>query len=245
MSDTPDIPETPPPGPLTPEQETEALAAEFALGLLGADEAAAAQARIAEDADFAGLVRLWQERLAGMADQLTPVMAPAGARLGIQRALGHAAEPLADVPRIRRARGGRSGGSGGWMAWLLGAVAAGAVALAVILLPAGNGADYMAELAMDGMKVEARLDGREMQVAMMEGAAHEGRDMELWWIAGPDAAPVSLGLIPHEGSMTMPLPEGLEPGIGVQLAISDEPLGGSPTGLPTGTIMVSAPLTQT
>lgn len=246
MTETPLTPEPPEPGPLTPDQETEALAAEFALGLLAGDEADAARKRMAEDAAFAALVLLWQERLAGMADELTPVMAPAGARLGIQRTLGHAGQPLADVPQIRRGSAGRSGGgSGGWMGWLLGALAAGAVALAVILLPGQDQPDYMAKLAMDGMMVEAHVEGQEITVAMMEGEAHEGRDMELWWIAGPDAAPVSIGLVPHRGSMTMALPEGLAPGSGVQLAISDEPLGGSPTGQPTGTIMASAPLTQT
>ncbi|AUH62780.1 anti-sigma factor [Paracoccus zhejiangensis] len=244
MTDTPPPP-PPAPVPLTPEEETEALAAEFALGLLAEDEAEAARKRLAEDAAFAAMVRLWQERLAGMANELTPVMAPAGARLGIQRALGHAREPLADVPQIRRGRAGSSGRSGGWMGWLLGAVAAGAVALAVILLPGQDQPDYVAQLAMEGMMVEAHVEGREIKVAMMEGEAHEGRDMELWWIAGPEATPVSLGLVPHEGSMTMVLPEGLEPGTDVQLAISDEPLGGSPTGQPTGTIMAHSTLTQT
>ncbi|WP_299912577.1 anti-sigma factor [uncultured Paracoccus sp.] len=242
MTDTP-----PPPSdaPLTPDEETEALAAELALGLLAGDEAEAARKRIVEDTEFAAMVRLWQERLAGMANELTPVMAPTSARLGIQRSLGHGNQPLADVPQIHRGRGGSAGGSGGWMGWLLGAVAAGAVALAVILLPGQDQPGYVAQLAMEGMMVEAQVEGREIRVAMMEGEAHEGRDMELWWIAGPEATPVSLGLVPRDGSMTMALPEGLEPGTDVQLAISDEPLGGSPTGQPTGDIMAHSTLTQT
>lgn len=241
MIDAPLTPED-----LTPEQETEALAAEFALGLLAGEEAEAAQKRLSEDADFAALVRLWQERLASMADQLTPVMAPAGARLGVQRALGHGNKPLAEVPEIRRGRTGGASGSGGWMGWILGAVAAGAVALAVILLPGSDGADYVADLVTDpaGTRIEARLDGREMEVALLEGGAVEGRDLELWWIAGPDATPVSLGVMPREGSATMTLPEGLEPGDAVQLALSDEPLGGSPTGQATGPVVAIAPLTQ-
>lgn len=241
-----DAPQTP--APLTPEEETEALAAEFALGLLTEDEARAAQTRMAEDADFAALVRAWQERLAGIADELTPVMASARARLGIQRALGHVAEPLSNVPAIRRGQGGSrsGGGSGGWLGWLLGAVVAGAVALAVIIMPGDDGTDYAADLVSEptGLHVQARLDGRQMEIAMTEGAAAEGRDLELWWIAGPDAVPISLGVLPREGSVTMALPEGLEPGQAVQLALSDEPLGGSPTGQATGPIVAIAPLTQ-
>lgn len=240
-----DAPETP--VPLTPEEETEALAAEFALGLLTEDEARAAQTRMAEDAGFAALVRAWQERLAGIADELTPVMASARARLGIQRALGHVAEPLSNVPAIRRGQGGSRSGGGGSGGWLLGAVVAGAVALAVIIMPGrDDGADYAADLVSEptGLHVQARLDGRQMEIALTEGAAAEGRDLELWWIAGPDAVPVSLGVLPREGRVTMVLPEGLEPGQAVQLALSDEPLGGSPTGQATGPIVAIAPLTQ-
>lgn len=241
-----DAPQTP--VPLTPEEETEALAAEFALGLLDEDEARAAQARMTDDPVFGHLVRDWQERLAGIADELTPVMASARARLGIQRALGHSAEPLSNVPPIRRGQGGArgTGGPGGWLGWILGAVVAGAVALAVIIMPGGDAADYAADLVSEqtGLHVEARLDGREMEIALTEGAATEGRDLELWWIAGPDATPISLGVLPREGSARMTLPEGLEPGELVQLALSDEPLGGSPTGQATGPIVAIAPLTQ-
>lgn len=240
-----DAPQTP--APLTPEEETEALAAEFALGLLNEEEARAAQARMTDDPVFGHMVRDWQERLAGIADELTPVMASARTRLGIQRTLGHAAEPLSNVPPIRRGRGGKGGGgSGGWLGWIIGAAVAGAVALAVIILPGGDGADYAADLISEpsGLHVEARLDGREMEIALTEGAASEGRDLELWWIAGPDAVPVSLGVLPREGRAIVTLPKGLEPGQQVQLALSDEPLGGSPTGQATGPIVAIAPLTQ-
>lgn len=230
--------------PLTPDDEAQVLAAEFALGLLEDDEAEAARARMAEDAGFAAMVRMWQERLAGMAEELTPVMTPARAKLGIQRALGHSDGSLSDVPPIRAGRHG-GGGSGGWMGWLLGAVAAGAVALAVILLPQG-GADYAADLVADGggLRVEARVDGRDLALDLTEGGAGEGRDLELWWIADANAVPISLGVLPRQGEARVTLPEDLTPGDTVQLALTDEPLGGSPTGQATGPIVAVAPLTR-
>ena len=89
--------------PLTPSQEDQALAAELALGLLDGPEAAAATARMSTDANFARIVHDWYERMAGMAEALTPVMAPARARQAIRERLGHINAPLANDPTERRA----------------------------------------------------------------------------------------------------------------------------------------------
>lgn len=61
---------------------------------------------------------------------------------------------------------------------------------------------------------------------------------ELWAIAG-DAAPVSLGVVPENGRITLTLPDALRgsPQSGLVLALSDEPPGGSPTGAPTGDVL--------
>ncbi|AUH33359.1 anti-sigma factor [Paracoccus tegillarcae] len=228
---------------LTPEQENEALAAEFALGLLEPDEAEAVHQRMVNDPVFASAVRDWQERFSAMADELTAVMPPARAMLNIQRALGLVDEPLSKVPEIRRGRGKQTGG--GWFGWLAGAVVAGAVALAVILLPQTDAPGFAADLVAEQgvLRVEARLDGRDMEVALAEGAPADDRDFELWWIADQDATPVSLGVLPRDGRASMTLPEGLEPGDTVQLAVSDEPLGGSPTGV-HGPVLAIGPLTR-
>lgn len=231
--------------PLTPEEEAQALAAELALGLLDADEARAAEARMRDDASFAAMVRAWDERLAAMTDRLTPVMPSAGSRLRIHRALGLTSEPLSDVPAIRKGRGRRGEGSGGWTGWWLGAAVAGLLALAVVLLPGRDGAEYAADLSSEAgeLRVEAQLQGRDLDIALAEGGATEGRDLELWWIEG-DSAPVSLGVLPREGGASITLPEGLAPGESVQLALSDEPLGGSTTGQPTGAVVAIGPLTR-
>lgn len=237
--------------PLTQAQEDEALAAEFALGLLTESELQTAQRRMAEDMAFAALVLAWQERLAAMTDGLTPVMAPARAKLAIQRALGHAHEPLSEVPRIRTDRSRRSSrDGGGWLRWLMGAVVAGIVAAALIVIPnlredRNTAVEYAADLvsAPAGLQITARLAGQELQLELAEGTAAEGRDLELWWIAAEGAAPVSLGVLPRAGRASITLPEGLTPAQGVQLALSDEPQGGSPTGAPTGEVLAIAPLT--
>lgn len=229
--------------PLTPSEEDQALAAELALGLLDGPEAEAAVARLSSDPAFAQEVRDWQERLAGLAEGLTPVMAPARARQYIRERLGHAGAPLASDP-TESAPWWR--GPAGVIGGLL---AAAAIAVAVlVILPetrgtAGGG--YRAELAIadSDMLVEALLRGREMRIAMQSGSPAEGRDWELWWLdEGRD--PVSLGVLPREGDMSMTLPEGIEPSAAAKIALSDEPAGGSPTGRATGPVIAVAQLTN-
>lgn len=231
--------------PLNPDDLDEALAAETALGLLDGNEADEIAQRLSHDADFAARVRAWHERLAGLAERLTPVMPPAGARQRIKERLGHAHQPLSVDPTARLP----------WWRGPLGIVT-GMVAVAAVaaflwfpglnpIRPSGDPA-YQAQLvsADQGLRADASLDGRILRVAMTQGSVPDGRDLELWWVADDGTAPVSLGLMPRGGNMQMTLPEGLEPASTVQIALSDEPVGGSPTGQATGPIVAIAPFTR-
>ncbi|MCV6801492.1 anti-sigma factor domain-containing protein, partial [Achromobacter ruhlandii] len=63
-----------------------------------------------------------------------------------------------------------------------------------------------------------------------------GKALELWVIP-PGQAPQSVGLVAPEGLTALPRAQGLE---GVQtLAITLEPPGGSPSGKPTGPVIMS------
>lgn len=233
--------------PLTPAEDDEALAAELALGLLEGDVAEAATARLSQDPGFARAVRGWQERLAGLAEGLTPVMAPARARQAIRERLGHARAPLTIDPNARRPwwRG---------FAGLLTGLVAVAAAVALLWLPGQPGPEaplapgapvYQAQLSGTDAVLQAAawIEGREVRIALESGAAPEGRDWEVWWIGSEDATPVSMGVMPRDGEMRMTLPEGMEPSPAVRLALSDEPAGGSPTGQATGPVMAIASLT--
>ncbi|MBW7056570.1 anti-sigma factor [Paracoccus bogoriensis] len=232
--------------PLTPEQEDQALAAELALGLLDGPEAEAAVARLSTDLAFAQLVRDWQERLAALAESLTPVMAPARARQGIRERLGHSAAPLSEDPAAP---------SGWWRGpWaVLAGLLAVAVLAAILVLPAlpgreapaPAGPDYRAELLSEdqALRVSARVEGREMEIALESGPAAAGRDYEIWWIEPDGSAPISIGLVPRTGNLRMALPAGLEPSDAIRIALSDEPEGGSPTGQATGPVVAIASLT--
>lgn len=230
---------------LTPEEARAALAAELALGLLTGAEAEEAHRLLRGDPAFAAEVRGWHERLAALAAEL-PEEAPSPelrARLNDRLATA-AATGMQMLPPPRRAR------PWGWLAGLAGAAVA---ALALWLLPPLlrgppgpiAGADLVASAPVP-MRVESRLlaGGRTLSVRLVEGAMPEDRDAELWWIADADAVPVSLGVAPREGEVRVALPAGLAYAPGVQLAITDEPRGGSPTGRATGPILAVAPLTN-
>jgi anti-sigma-K factor RskA len=70
------------------------------------------------------------------------------------------------------------------------------------------------------------------------------RAYELWGIAPHATRPVPLGVIPANGDMRLAaLPKNVA--AGATLAISIEPPGGSPTGLPTGPVVFTGVLHAT
>ena len=71
-----------------------------------------------------------------------------------------------------------------------------------------------------------------------------GQVYELWMLPDSGAAPISLGLLPETGNGTLPL-DGRRLAVLAStstLAVSREPAGGSPTGVPTGPVLYTAPL---
>jgi anti-sigma-K factor RskA len=87
-----------------------------------------------------------------------------------------------------------------------------------------------------GLSYEARFDGQTLVVSRLAGQpAPPGQVHELWIIA-PGAAPVSLGLL-ENAALTVAYPV---PPKGWVLAVTVEPAGGAPGGVPTGPVIVSA-----
>ncbi|TZG28653.1 anti-sigma factor [Sphingomonas montanisoli] len=77
----------------------------------------------------------------------------------------------------------------------------------------------------------------QMRVMPVNLTARPGHSLELWAIMGKDA-PKSLGVMPSSGSATMPA-KMLGGRNDATIAVSLEPVGGSPTGLPTGPVLYS------
>lgn len=220
------------------------LAAEYALGLLEPDDRAAAEARLRDDPAFAAEVRRWQEDLAVLARDLDEVPpSPAGREALMAR--------LFEEGRA----GARSRTQGGpWRRWrwrLVSALAAAVLIVALLVDPAPEpGPSHVAELqpaARDFVLTAALTlgDAPLLELTRIDGpAAPAGRATELWAIA-PDAAPVSLGVLPAAATWTVSLPPELAAQAeDLTLALSDEPEGGSPTGAPTGEVLATAALDE-
>lgn len=210
--------------------DREGLAAEYVLGTLPPEDRAAAERLLARDTDFARLVAAWTARLApldaGYGEEPAPpeVLARVEARLFP----GQARAPDRPPARHTRPR---------WQIPLWGALAA-ALALAVLWVSEPGSHPVVATLTAPGepLRVAAQYGRGELVFTRAAGpAAPSGRDYELWVIP-PAGAPVSLGLL-RDDPVRVALAE-LAPG--TTLAVSLEPAGGSPSGQPTGAVLVTA-----
>ena len=112
------------------------------------------------------------------------------------------------------------------------------------LLPKPFTADYSAVLQTqdESILMTAEYDTRQhlLRLISTKGKPVANRDIELWLISG-DQLPVSLGVLVMTPTHEILLPKELFNNIiGATLALSDEPIGGSPTGQPTGAVLATA-----
>lgn len=217
------------------------LAAEVALGVLTGPEAAAAAAREASDPAFAAEVAQWRERLAPLADDIAPVTPPPDVLRRVELRLFGPETATAPAPwaLLDRLRGLVFGALAGAVA-----VAVLAVGLALVLAPAPPPERRAEIAATDGsLLLNVRLESGAVRVERLAGAAPPGRVLQLWLVAD-GSSPVSLGVLPETQVARLDLPAGLRLPTGALLAVSEEPPGGSPTGLPTGAVLAGGAITE-
>ena len=210
------------------------LAAEFVLGTLSG----AARRRFARWRDTDPFVerriRAWEARLAGLAFRIEPVTPPPSVWASIER---HIWAPAQGRWRALAASVAAIAVLGiGWYLWEEQRVAP-PQAQAVIANEAGE-ALWQVALAADNRHVDV--------IAIGDVRYPNQRSLELWALPA-EAAPVSLGLMPAHGQVRLVIDDRQRTALGAaaNVAVSEEPLGGSPTGAPTGPVLFVAPLTRT
>jgi anti-sigma-K factor RskA len=217
------------------------LAAEFVLGVLSAEDRSAAARRIEAEPGFARLVERWEGHFAPMADAYAPVDPPASVKVTLDHRL------FSSATDVSLTRPGLWSSLSFWRG-LTAAALAGLVAL--VLLPYLRGpvaveappAPLVASLGAEGSKVRylAVYDPAKGILGLnhLSGEKAAGQDFELWMIEGGNQ-PVSMGVIPAGASAQILVETAMREklGSGDKLAISLEPSGGSPTGLPTGPVV--------
>ena len=215
------------------------LASEYVLGTLrGA--ARRRFERLCADSEVARSARdRWEDDWSALSRTLAPITPGPQVWAGVRRRLFGAA---AAVPPARRRR-----------AWQLAAAAA-VVAVALIvglIVRQQPPLQTVALLGTDPAHPVWQLERRAPLTALtirVVGAVPPaaGKSYELWALPR-GGAPVSLGLLPAAGSAERALSEAQRSALRAadKVAVSVEPAGGSPTGSPTGPIVIVTSLTST
>lgn len=241
-------------GAMTPEERSE-LAGEFALGLLEGEDQARALNLAKTDPQFAAEVAAWSGRLAPLLDEIEPVAPPKRVLAEIEDRLGSRREPGGNVVYLQRRvnlwRGFAAGASAlaASLALVLVARPEPAVERPPVVRQAPAPMVAMMEAEDSAAKLVATWDpaAQSLVVAAAAGIAPvAGQSHELWVIPA-DGTPRSIGILPGVKPVNMRIeaPMAGQLGEGATLALSVEPTGGSPTGLPTGPVIAAGKLQRT
>jgi anti-sigma-K factor RskA len=210
------------------------LAAEYALGTLRGSARRRFERLCVQSANARRALYRWEEDWSAVSLALPPVQPSARVWTNVSRQIF--GEPVAP-PRARR-----------WRTWQL-AAAAGLVAVVLIagLIMRQLAPPPLQTLAVLGTdtahpvwRLERRLPLTALTIAVVGTVPQAaGKSYELWALPR-GAAPVSLGLLPAAGSAERALSERQRLALlaADKVAVSVEPLGGSPTGSPTGPIVI-------
>ena len=224
------------------------LAAEYALGVLDGAARGQVERRMRRDEPMARAVAEWEGRLAPMLASIEPVAPPAGlwnlvetdllriARVRSSLAAGEAAPP----PRGRQV-------AGFWQ-WLglgsVGLLAASLAALVVALQPLPQAEPLAALLAGENgppLYTAVVYPGARSATLVPVSVSSDAEHSHELWLIEADKDPRSLGVIAAGGPLRIEIPPELLASGGI-LAISLEPVGGSPTGKPTGPVVAKGEL---
>jgi anti-sigma-K factor RskA len=236
------------------DHDPELRCAEYALGVLDAPAREALEQAVRADADLAATLARWERRFAPLAEDLTPIVAPARVWTRIERDLGF----------LPARQPGAAAAAGWWndlRLWRFLGIGASVAALALaavnlvwmratpVTTQVASANPYMvATIARpDGVAHwTATFDQRRQDIVVVPAVKptiEAGRATELWLIP-PGEKPVPLGVFPADAPATLTLTADVAARINarVVLAVSIEPPGGSPTGQPTGPVVATGPM---
>lgn len=234
------------------------LSAEYVLGTLRGRARSRFERLLREQPAIGADVQYWERRLAGFALGLKPQLPPERVWAAIDQRINSGKVTSLPVP-------GRSAAVRPainlWRVWAV-AATLGCVALGyqvqqligagpqfvevpkivtvlqpmpyVAVLQPGGDVKFVLALSPEKGQIKVAVSGNKPPVD------YTRRSLELW-LLDEGGTPHSLGVMPETGEAQLPMPKNMSVPAQPTLAISDEPRGGSPTGLPTGPVLTAGP----
>jgi anti-sigma-K factor RskA len=220
----------------------EIISGEYVLGVLSEADRKRVEARIASDPKFAMQVRRWQENLADFNDDYEDVKPPAAVYRKVET-------------RLFGAEAARPTGLARWWnsvgLWRGLTVAAALVAVYFgvaghIAIPGLNAPEPPLVAQLNGQNspfnLVATYDYSTGRLSVVPAALKQEQPKSLEvWVIEDGKAPMSVGVLPDSGRGDIVIASALRDNFraGRTIAITVEPLGGSPTGKPTGPIVAA------
>lgn len=238
--------------------EKETLAGEYALGCLDGDQRAHCDRLVESDPDFAARVESWRREFMEIDMTAAPERPSETLWLRIENALPETHSAMATPPARRTVTERR-----GWLRQLwenlsmwraIGMSAAAAclvlsIGIALLRHDMAQTPIMVAVMMSDQNRplalVNAFRDDRIELVPLEALSAPEGKSLQVWTLWDRGRGPVSVGLLEQMRSMNLNV-SGLPATIPDQLfEVTLEPAGGSPTGRPTGPILMKGNASRT
>ncbi|GGF69858.1 anti-sigma factor [Alteromonas lipolytica] len=220
-----------------------ALAAEYVLGTLRGGARRRYQKLMMESQLITETTWMWEQYLNGLGQQIPPIEPPPRVWQAIEKQLGLVKSDVSDnvtalpAPRERQP-----------FIWqtIAGLATAAAIIIAVVLAPVAPPktapftniavvADgeakplWLIEISSDTLQIKSTSNL----------TARTDKDFELWMVPANGEAPISLGLLPEGGQLTVSRPDWFKLATIAALAVSLEPNGGSPNGSPTEVLYIA------
>lgn len=221
------------------EQQEDALAAEFVLGTLHGHARTRFIRLLMTDSRLRNKIWQWEKNLNQLSEALPEKSPDPKVWLRIREILQFNAEvtSLEEYKRDKTKRPKRPS----WWLPISAALSTAAVLLVIVLyvpdLIRSPAAEPQFALVQNNNAQALwliRLHDNELSVRATDNLRTvTDKDYELWLVAADGRPPVSLGLLPKQGGASLPRPKLFDEVEVAALAVSLEPLGGSPTGSPT------------
>jgi anti-sigma-K factor RskA len=231
--------------------EPDVTTAELALGLLDGDDRAQALRRVLAEPDFAAEVEAWRVRFGQLFDIWPEAAAPGDGLIRLDRALDPAAPTGVSTRGTSRLWPTLTAVSSLIAACLLLFVLLRPLVVPVAPVQQAASVPMLVAAIMPGTAgtepAAALYDPHSGRLTMTAAAMGDPLHSAQLWVIGGDSVPHSLGLMTTHGKTVMALPAAMRAHMtgGAVIAVSLEPMGGSPTGLPTGPVIAKGALSQT